>query len=298
MCVRSQIRSFALHLEEGVFTSVMIQIYASAILSLMDDLRKLEDQAKTWHVSNPSNEEVNKQAGPLLIAAVENCSWLQLRSAWKQLHTITNRVKTGKCDNAEFSRLIAELRTRIREDLDDRIFFSVTDPDKIDRFFKPDKNHEGCLMPKRADEIFDAVILERFGDCEDDLVEASKCYITATYTACVFHLMRVVEHGLMEVATLAGITDPKASWGAVLSKVDLYAFRTKHDELPTAIQPHQELLRDLSAEMHSIQYAWRNRVSHIDNKLIPTKPIDRGVAAEIMTTVQAFMRSLAERLPK
>jgi hypothetical protein len=275
----------------------MIQVYATTLTSLMNDLRSLEAAAKTWGVSNPT-KETEEHMGTLLNATVANCAWLNLRSAWKQLHTITDRVATGKCSNIEFAGLIAQLRTRIQEDLQDRVFFSIVETSTIERFFKPDPATDGThLIPKRADEIFDAVIVERFGDCIDDLIEASKCYVAAVYTASIFHLMRVVEHGLKEVAKIAGITDPKPSWGSVLSKVDLYCFRTKYEELPPAVQPHQALLRDLSAEMHSIQYAWRNRVSHVEDKLIPTKPIDHDIATEIMTTVQAFMRSLADRLP-
>jgi hypothetical protein len=276
----------------------MIQIYATTLTSLMHDLRSLEVAATTWGETNPT-EDAQQHMATLLQATVENCAWLKLRSSWKQLHTITERVGTGKCSNVEFSRLVAELRNRIQEDLQDRVFFSVVETYKLDRFFKPDPSTKGNhLIFRRIDEIFDAVIVERFGDCVDDLLEASKCYLAAVYTACIFHLMRVVEHGLGEVAKLAGIVDPKASWGSVLSKVDQYCFRTKYEELPPSVKPHIPLLRDLSAEMHSIQYAWRNRVSHIENKLVPTKTIDHDIATEIMTAVQAFMRSLAERLPK
>lgn len=286
----------ALCADGSLFTPIMIQLYASTLMHIINDLRSLESAAKTWTIENPADDEMSRQVNELLVATVTNCAWLRLRSAWKQLHTIQKRVKSGTCRNDEFAQLISELRRRIFEDLDDRVFYCVTETSKLDRFFK--HNDKGYLVAKQADEAFEPRVVNRFPECLDDLIGASKCYIAACYTACVFHLMRVVERGLAEVASLAGITDPKASWGAVLSKIDLYAFRTKHQDLPDGVKPHHDLLRDLSAEMHAIQHAWRNRVSHIENKLIPDKPIeDPQIASEVMTAVEAFMRSLADRLP-
>lgn len=297
MCAESQclcsLVNSALCEDGSVFNSVMVQIYASSLVSVMNNLRDLESIAKTWGAASPT-DEMGQRVNTLLGAAVANCAWLRLRSAWKQLQTIHKRVKSGTCENVEFSQLIAELRRRILEDLDDRVFYCITDTAKIDRFFK---HNDGLLVAKKVDEVFDSQISERFGNSVDDLIEASKCYVAACYTASVFHMMRVVEVGVMEVAQLARINDPKPSWGAVLSTIDKLAFRTEYANLPDAIKPHRDLLRELSNEMHAIQYAWRNKVNHIETKLVPVAPIDQPIASEIMTAVQAFMRSLAERLP-
>ena len=94
--------------------------------------------------------------------------------------------------------------------------------------------------------------------------------------------MRVVEHGVMELAPLAGIKDAKPSWGSVLSKVDQCAFKTEYKDLPDEVKPYRELLRELSPEMHAIQYAWRNRVMHIENKIVPVEPIDHPIARQII----------------
>ena len=262
----------------------------------MDLLRNLEKEAEGWSPAD-MNDAKSVEVGNTLKAIGLQVLKLQLRSSEKQMRAMLERVQAGDVTTVEFSRIIRELRVRIEEDLEDRVFYCITDGSKIDRFFKRDDQHVAYLRPKPIDDVFDKVIIGRFPDCIDDLEAVRACYIVSVYTSCVFHLMRVVEHGLMEVAKLAAIEDPKPSWGAVLGKVDLYAFRTEYKDLPDGVKPHRELLKELSPEMHAIQYAWRNRVSHVENKLIPVKPIDHPIATEIMSAVQAFMRSLAERLP-
>jgi hypothetical protein len=117
------------------------------------------------------------------------------------------------------------------------------------------------------------------------------------YTACVFHLMRIVECAVLRLAKLAEIKDPKPSWGAVLSKLDKYAFRTDYKDLPPAVQPHIGIIKKLLPAMHAIQHAWRNKVSHVEDKLIPADVFNETTALEVMNAVQVFMRMLAEELP-
>ena len=284
--------------EDGsVLYSAMIQVYADLLVKLMDGLKELENFAK--EVSGDTTQEQDEKFSQIMYSVGFHIAALKLRSSWKWMKHLDSEIGTNATlGSKDIGERVSQLRFRILEDLGDRLFFCVTDNDKIDRFFK--KTQEGnqeILAWKRVDEAFDASIIARFPDCVDDLIESGKCYVGSCYSACAFHLMRVVEQGLMEVAGLAGITDPSPSWGAVLNTVDKYCFRAKFEELPADVQKNRALLRELSAEMHAIQYAWRNRVAHIENKLIPVKPIDHPVATELMTTVQAFMRSLAARLP-
>jgi hypothetical protein len=154
------------------------------------------------------------------------------------------------------------------------------------------------LVFKDLEEIFDQKVLERFPEISDDVFDAAQCFIHYSSTACVFHLMRIVEVGVLKVARLADIQDPKPSWGAILSKLERLTQRTQYQDLPPSIQPHIGLIRKLLPKLHAIQHAWRNKVSHVENKLIPTDAINEEVATEVMSAVQAFMRMLASELPE
>jgi hypothetical protein len=285
--------------KDGTFLSApMIQIYADWLVQLMDNLRELETRAKRWSETGSNTDTPDEIIGRLIKDIELNVNYLDLRSAKKQLLRLYERVRE-KCSFVEFASLIEQLHVRIVEDLEDRVFYCINDPHKLETFFSKEYSQKprSFIRMKSPNEVFDSEIIVRFPDATDDLKQAILCYVASCYTAAVFHLMRVVEQGVMEMARMADIKDPKASWGAVLAKVDKYCFQTKYEDLPDRVKPHRELLKTLIPEMHAIQHAWRNRVSHIENKLIPTDPIDQTIAREIFTTVEVFMRSLVKRLP-
>lgn len=277
----------------------MLIVYIDSLVSLMDELRSLENEVHSWP-SGVANERAG-EVGDLLAKALSNCEELSFASALKQIKRIISRFESGiGISPTEIATMISEFRTRISEDIQDKAFFCVTDPAVIIRFFKSssDEGYVGSLDYKRPDEVFHSIILQRFPETLDDLSEACKCFIKGCYTGCVFHLMRVVEFSVLKVATLGGIHEPKASWGAVLSKLDKYAYRTEYKDLPPDVQPHIELIKKLLPKMHAIQHAWRNKISHVEDKLIPVGDIAETVALEIMNATESYMRTLAEEFPK
>ena len=72
---------------------------------------------------------------------------------------------------------------------------------------------------------------------------------------------------------------------------------SEYKNLAASVQPHIGLIKDLIPRMQAIEHAWRNRIIHVENRLIPSQPIDEPIAAELLTTVETFMRMLAEKLP-
>lgn len=58
-----------------------------------------------------------------------------------------------------------------------------------------------------------------------ELESARNCYATDNYTACVFHLMRMAEHGLRALVTAVGVTTPKVpleyqQWQNLIEQVE------------------------------------------------------------------------------
>jgi len=286
-----------------VFTMAMFQIYASTLTSLMTELQALEKEIVVdWkRSSDPAAQQARvERVRAILIQAQNYSEILSLTSSTRQLARINARLAKAPISDAELAQLFTELRVRVGEDLHDRVFFCITDPIRIQRFFKAgtEADAQGFLIWRDVDEVFDPKVLERFPQTASDIAGACECFVFHCFPASVFHLMRIVECGVLAVARLADINDPKPSWGAVLGKLDKYAYRTEYKDLPVAVQPHVALIKTLLPTMHAIQHAWRNQtVIHVENKLIPTTLVDENVALEIMNAVQAFMRTLAVSLP-
>ncbi len=57
-----------------------------------------------------------------------------------------------------------------------------------------------------ASSSFGPEVLDVFPDANRDIAAAARCLALDEWTACVFHLMRVVEHGIRHVATMLNIS--------------------------------------------------------------------------------------------
>lgn len=281
----------------------MIQIYAVVIVTIMEDLKHLELESSKWNRFTGTPDK-HKQALQLVARTEANCKALDFTSARKQCATIRRRVEAGNCTTTEFSGLVAQLRTRIYEDMQEVVFFCVNDTGLVKGCFRQQEPSEipagyvPGLVFKRAHELFDCRIVERWPETTEEIEEAVRCFIFDRFTACAFHLMRVVEIGVLRLGNLAGIDDPKPSWGSVLGKVEKYALRTSYGDLPPKLQPHINTVKGVLPKMQAIQHAWRNdKIAHVADRLIPAKTITAIEAWDIMNAVNSFMRTLAEELP-
>lgn len=283
----------------------MFQIYAAAFVALTEKLLELEKEVGSWQHSGITQESYDRM-NVIIYRTEEGCETLDLSSAKKLIARMRTESAGGKegITYEDFRYMVTELRTRIKEDLQDKVFLCVSERSKIERFFAITNEEEyvkptqmGILVPRAAHQLFHKSIVERFEETSDDITEACRCFVADRFTASVFHLMRVVEYGLLEVARLAEIDDPKPSWGAILERLEKLANKTKFEDLPNGVRPHIALIRELLPRMHAIQHAWRNKMLHVENKFIPTGSVTEEIANDIMNSVEIFMKMLAVDLP-
>jgi hypothetical protein len=283
-----------------VFTLEMFMIYANSLVSFLQEVQALENEIARQRF--PFNVQQQQAHASRLVGIIVNAypytETLGFTHSARQLQRLRERIQLSPVSGQELVAMLSELRRRVEEDLQDRVFWCINDPVRIHRFFKrsTEEPNVGFLVFKSSDEVFDPKILDRFPEIEDDLIEATTSFIFHRFTGCVFHLMRIVERGVLEVAKLGEITDPKPSWGAILSRLDKYAYRTDFKDLPASVQPNIATIKTLLPTLHAIQHAWRNKITHVENRLIPVGKIGEEETLEIMNAVQAFMRTLATEL--
>lgn len=286
-------------------TLTVLQIYAKGLVNLMEKLQELETEAAIWAREGATPERF-QSVSAIISKAEDGCELLDLPSARKQIARMRALSSEGSegMTYEQFRTFVTELRVRLKEDLDDKVFLCVNDRSTVDRFFIVTNEDEyipptpmGVLVPRAAHQLFHKSITERMEETSDDIVEACRCFVADRFTACVFHLMKIVEYGLLEVARLVGITDPKPSWGSILQRLDRLCNHTRFDELPDTVKPHLAMIRELLPRMHAIQHAWRNKVLHVDNHLIVTGGINEEIAKDIMNAVEIFMKTLVAQLP-
>jgi hypothetical protein len=126
-----------------------------------------------------------------------------------------------------------------------------------------------------------------FPSASEDMYEATKCLALGRSTACVMHLMRVVEAGLKCLAGTLQVPE-QADWGGYLRKIE--------EELDARIKkagkrtPDEQFFAEAKAMINNVRLAWRNPTMHIATTYTPER------ANEILQAVRALMSHLASKL--
>ena len=147
--------------------------------------------------------------------------------------------------------------------------------------------------------LFGDEVYKQFSSARYDLREAGNALAFELYTACVFHLMRVAEHGLRKLALRLKVelTDKEkfmplefADWDKVITGI-----RAKIEEarrLPRGPQKQEQLEKYSNAADHCeyMKDIWRNTTSHA------REPYIRPEALSAKERVENFMVFLAKAL--
>lgn len=158
-------------------------------------------------------------------------------------------------------------------------------------------------LPAKQAEYYDKVDLfgdkvsAKFYSADDDIREAGNCYASGIYTACVFHLMRVLEHGLRALAKRLKVTFPKnpktpvdlKTWGEIIGAIEV-AIRNLPTPKTLKESATSEFYNTAAAQFRFFKDAWRNNVMHTRTTY------DEHQAMSVMVHVREFMYHLAARL--
>lgn len=136
-----------------------------------------------------------------------------------------------------------------------------------------------------------APTLGRFPSAKGDILEAVDLWALQHSTASVFHLMRVLEHGLKALAQDLGKTFDVQNWQNILDEIES-EIRNQAKALPRGVDKLERLrfLSEAAKEFHFFKDGWRNYVSH--NRAI----YDQLQARNVMDHVRSFMNGLSSRL--
>jgi hypothetical protein len=125
-----------------------------------------------------------------------------------------------------------------------------------------------------------------------ELDEAAKCLAFGRATACVFHLMRLMEIAVRATARCLGIADPiqpaDRNWGAVLKKVR-EGIDARWPTVAARATGDGEFFDALHASLDAVKNPWRNSTMHPANKYTNEE------ADHVFAAVRGFMMKLASR---
>lgn len=206
------------------------------------------------------------------------CNKLGLSFSVKHVHRMIDDVKEGKETFSDLATAYKELINRISDEVEDYLFFGV--------------HKERIPYYKEPLEKFGKDTINKFPSIRMEVEETGKCYAVGRYTACAFHLIRVIEVGLR---TLGKSVDPNfdpaknPTWEAVLKKCDMELQKPYQDRSPEWKKDNQ-FFSEATANLRAVKDAWRNTTMHVEHIYDEERVLD------LFNAVRAFMRHLAIKL--
>lgn len=155
---------------------------------------------------------------------------------------------------------------------------------KKTQVFVLEREKHAYYEPKEP--LFGQEVHSKFPSAIYEIDEAAKCYALERSTACVFHLMRLMEIGIKAAALCLGVPDPvkdkDRNWGAILGKIDA-AIKAKGPKSNWAQPSDKAFFEEIYVSLDAVRQAWRNTTMHVETK-------QTGEEAEhIYRSVRAFM---------
>lgn len=166
-------------------------------------------------------------------------------------------------------------------------------------------NHEleetlTIIVPKskvhycKEEHLFGEAVATVFPEQVDDIAEAGKCFAADCNTACVMHLMRVVEVGVKKLARKVRIAKGDIegnTWGGILNKIDkvLATWKEKPKKTPAETKAI-EAYPAISLHLRSIKNVWRDPTMHGNPQYLEPE------ARMIFDTAKLVMQELARLL--
>ena len=246
-----------------------------SLFTMIQIERKVDDE-----IVNSEDIEQNNQ---MLNLSIIELIHFNLPQSLKYAERMQREFSSGNYKNREFKNSVGILRERIQDELADIIFMFI--PKDEAPYFQNER-------------IFGEEVAVKFPQASEDIAEAGNCLAMGRYTACIFHLMRVVEYGLRALAKDLRIKFTRSpstpvelrEWGEIINAIE-----TKIGEIEKRKRTHKrefdlEFYHGAGAQFRHFKNAWRNHVMHT------RAHYDESQAKSVMSHVREFMQHLATRL--
>ncbi len=135
-------------------------------------------------------------------------------------------------------------------------------------------------------------VAARFEEATDDIANAMLCFGYEQNTACVFHLMRVLEYGLAAMAKEVGRTFDRQQWQNIIEEIESAIRDLRKSPQTPEKAARLQFLSEAAKVFFYFKDGWRNYVSHNH------AAYDENQARSIIEHVKTFMTVLAKKLPK
>ena len=149
------------------------------------------------------------------------------------------------------------------------------------------------IFPERQgfyeqEELFGMTVNANFNSAKRDIKAAGSCYAADRNTACVMHLMRVLEVGLNTLAKTLGVSFDRRNWENLINDIDAEIKKINGPARGADWKEKQEFYSSAAKDFRYFKDAWRNHAMHF------REHYEGSEAKTILEHVKAFMAQLAD----
>lgn len=193
-----------------------------------------------------------------------------LRQQWKRL------LERSEAPLQELAILIREMNNNLMVELSSAWFLMIP---KDCRF-----------VYEQPQPIFGEDVHRAFPDARQDIAAAGRCYALDEWTACVVHLMRALEHGLMWLAnrvTLDPVALKRENWKNIIDQIEKKIRAMESEPKSNEKSAKMQFLSEAAMQFRWFKDAWRNEVAHAHVHY------DKSDGAPIFLHISDFFRHIA-----
>lgn len=267
----------------------MLEFYAHDFIALVDTMEKVRGRLSSAGLLNQlSQEEVDTFTGSIK-ALRSHCGWLKLNNSRLHIDRILGGLGAGPVTYPVLANQVAELRQRIHDELQGRVFYSVEQENLV--FYKENAQNPSRLEFMPLEQIVGHRVLLSFPSCHYDLSEAVRCKVAVRHTACVFHLMRALEVVLIALAKRFGVPSDRTNWHNIIEGIEKALRDLPTDpNRPVDWKEQVEFFSRATTHFMFVKDAWRNYTAHARGSYSPED------TESIFQNVKGFLIKLAPRL--
>lgn len=194
-----------------------------------------------------------------------------------QISRAATCLASPDCSEIEALTLLRELSNNLIEELTQSQFLRIAADKRI--------------LFKQSQPLFGVEVQNRFPDANIDISSASRCFALDEWTACVFHLMRVLEIGLRDLAKQIGLNSESMeleNWKNVIDQVEKQIRLLEQTPKSPQKSANLQFYSEAASCFRHFKDAWRNHVSH------SRANYSEREALAIYNNVMIFMHTLAK----
>lgn len=255
----------------------MAKAIGSLLYRLAETLEVFENQYDDTDIVNETDiDDVLKEISSSFdaLGALDHASKLFLKDARLD-------ARNGRLNGNGLLAAIEGLR-KILEGYLFQVEFLCLIPEEATMFRKPYAGWEG--------------VRNKLNNLGEDIQGASRCFSVGEYTACVFHLMRIMEVGVQLLGKKLKVEKLNTEWGKILRGVNaaLQGMTDERANSKTAVRRKSFLKKEIEKRSQQAIYlkhvkdAWRNRTMH------PKQTYTEVEARDIYRNVCIFMNDLCK----